>query len=114
MTEAFLCPTFDHCMSAVLQGFKLSTGIVWTNNYTPGADGWLPNPGSSVGGHAIFGYKPAMKGSKFGIFHQNSWGDGWGLAGRFVIPEVAYSGGAVGGWWAVRSVTDEGGQVPTA
>lgn len=112
VTEAFLCPTFDHCMSAVLQGFKLSTGIVWCNNYNPDSEGWLPGPGSSVGGHAIFGYKPTMRGNKFGIFHQNSWGEQWGLRGRFVIPEVAYSGGMVGGWWAVRSVTDEGGIVP--
>lgn len=112
LIEAFICPTFDHCMSAVLQGFKLSTGVVWCNNYTPASDGWLPNPGSSVGGHAIAGFKPAMKGSKFGIWHQNSWSEGWGLRGRFVIPEVAYSAGAVGGWWAARAVTDEGGQVP--
>jgi hypothetical protein len=110
--EALVCPTFDHCMSAVLQGFKLSTGIVWCSNYTPDADGWLPGPGADVGGHAIFGYKPAVRSGKFGIWHQNSWGTGWGLGGRFVIPERAYAGGAVGGWWAVRAVTDEGGQVP--
>jgi hypothetical protein len=116
--EALTCPTFDHCMSAVLQGFKLSTGIVWCDNYDPDADGWLPGPGSDVGGHAIFGYKPQARatrgGTQYGIGHQNSWGVRWGLAGRFVIPEVAYSGGMVGGWWAVRSVVDEGGVVPPA
>jgi hypothetical protein len=110
--EALLCPTFEHCMSAVLQGFKLSTGITWCNNYDPDPEGWLPSPGSSVGGHAIFGYKPAKRGSQYGIWHRNSWGPNWGLGGSFVIPETAYRRGAVGGWWAVRAVTDEGGIVP--
>ncbi len=110
--EAFICPTFDHCMSAVFQGFALSTGIMWYDNYTPDADGWLPRGRGNAGGHAIFGFKPAKRGGTFGIWHQNSWGTDWGLGGRFVIPESAYSG-PVGGWWAVRAVTDEGGVIPT-
>lgn len=110
--EAYLCPTFDHCMSAVLMGFRLSTGIPWYDNYTPDSDGWLPAPRGSSGGHAIFGYKPAARNGKFGIWHQNSWTASFGIGGRFVIPETAYTQ-SVGGWWAVRSVTDEGGVVPT-
>ncbi len=109
--ELFLCPTFDHCMSAVLSGFRLNTGINWANNYTPDRDGWLPRPQGNAGGHAIFGYKPAKRGGSYGIYHQNSWGEGWGDKGRFVIPESAYAG-PVGGWFAVRSVVDEGGIVP--
>lgn len=109
--EAYLCPTFDHCFSAVLQGFGLVSGIMWYDNYTPDADGWLPPRGAGgAGGHAIFGYKPTklvQRAVTYGIWHQNSWGDGWGKNGRFVIPESAYSG-PVGGWWACRAVTDEG------
>jgi hypothetical protein len=109
--EAMVCPTFDHCMSAVFQGFALNTGIMWYANYTPGADGWLPPPGGRAGGHSIFGFKPAKKGNLYGIVHQNSWSEQWGKSGRFVIPETAYTG-PVGGWFAVRAVTDEGGVVP--
>ena len=112
MLECFVCPTFDHVMSAVLSGFRINSGIMWAANYEPGPDGWLPRPSGNAGGHAIFGYKPAMRGTQFGIWHQNSWGTRWGVGGRFVIPEPAYSG-PVGGWFAVRSVVDEGGVIPT-
>jgi len=112
--EVFECPTFDHCMSAVLRGFILNTGILWYDNYTPGQDGWLPRPAGRKGGHAIMGYRPARRGNEYGIWHQNSWGPDWpraGANGRFVIPESAYTG-PVGGWFAVRAVVDEGGVVP--
>lgn len=112
--EVYECPTFDHCMSAVLCGFGVNTGILWYDNYTPDADGWLPRPGGRAGGHAIMGYKPAKRGDQYGIWHQNSWGADWprvGSGGRFVIPESAYTG-PVGGWFAVRSIVDEGGVVP--
>ena len=46
-----------------------------------------------------------MRGTQFGIWHQSSWGTRWGVGGRFVIPEPAYSG-PVGGWFAVRSVVE--------
>ena len=110
--EASLCPTFDHCFSAVAQGFFLVTGIMWYDNYTPDVDGWLPRPAGNAGGHAIFGYKPTSRNGRYGIWHQNSWGSGWGVGGRFVIPESAYDAGNVGGWYAVRAVTDEGGVIP--
>ncbi len=110
--EAFLCPTFDHCFSAVCCGFSLISGIMWYNNYKPDGDGWLPTRGSGGGGgHAVMGYAPIMRAGKLGIAHLNSWGD-WGLRGRCVFPEEAYRG-PVGGWWAVRSMTDEGaGELP--
>lgn len=109
--EWTLCPTFDHCMSAVLKGRKMISGILWYDNYTPDSDGWLPSPRGRSGGHAIFGYRPAMRNGKYGIKHQNSWGTSWGVGGRFVIPEAAYNG-QIGGWWALRSIVDEGGVVP--
>jgi len=111
VTERFLCPTFEHCFSAVLQGFGLSTGILWYDNFTPGPDGWLPTRGSGqASGHAIMGYKPTkatQHGDTYAIWHQNSWSAKWGLRGRMAIPRTLY-GGPVGGWWAVRQVTDEG------
>ncbi len=109
--EAYLYPDFDSCMSAVLLGFRLSTGIMWYNNYETGPDGWLPAGRGQAGGHAIMGYKGAKKGSVYGIWHQNSWGVRWGLDGRMCIPEGAYRG-PVGGWWAIRSMVDEGGVIP--
>lgn len=110
--EAYLCPTFDHCFSAVLCGFDLISGIMWYDNYTPDRDGWLPlRPSGRPGGHAVHGYKPTHRNGVFGIWHQNSWSRKWGLNGRCVFPESAY-GRQIGGWWAVRAVTDEGGDVP--
>ncbi len=115
LLECWLCPTFDHVMSAVLSGFRINSGIMWYANYTPDQSGWLPRPSGRGGGHAIFGYKPAVRTvngrPEFGVWHQNSWGTRWGVGGRFVIPEAAYAG-PVGGWWAGRSVVDEGGVVP--
>lgn len=111
--EASLCPTFDHCFSAVLQGFFLISGIMWYDSYTPDAQGWLPSThGGGGGGHAVMGYKATMRGpNNFGIWHKNSWTAGWGYHGLCVFPEPAYRG-PVGGWWAVRVPADEGGNVP--
>lgn len=110
--EAYLCPTFDHCYSAVLSGFAIVSGILWYDNYTTDSDGWLPSSGRGrAGGHAIFGYKPTKNGSRYGIWHQNSWTTSFGWGGRMVLGESLYSG-PVGGWWALRQATDEGGEVP--
>jgi hypothetical protein len=110
--EAWLCPTFDHCFCAVLAGFDLISGVMWYNNYTPAGDGWLPSQGrGGGGGHAVHGYKPTFKDNTYGIWHKNSWKASWGLHGCCVFPEAMYRG-PVGGWWAVRVVTDEGGDVP--
>lgn len=111
LLEAFWCPTFEHCFSAVCAGFRLNTGIPWYSNYNTDGDGWLPSGRGSSGGHSIMGNKPAMRGNVFGIRHRNSWGTSWGVNGCMVIPENAYRG-QVGGWWAARAMTDEGGQVP--
>lgn len=109
--EAFLCPTFEHCFSAVAYKFSLISGIMWYNNYDPDSDGWLPNGRGGGGGHAVFGYAPAKRGNQYGIWHQNSWGK-WGpRQGRCVFPETAYSG-PVGGWWAVRSMVMEEQDTP--
>ncbi len=111
--ECWLCPTFDHCMSAVLSGFALISGVMWFDNFKPDGDGWLPARGSGGGGgHAVFGYKPVMRHGEFGIAHQNSWTPGWGVGGRCVFPERMYSVGDIGGWWAVRQMVTEAGDLP--
>ncbi len=110
--EAYLCPTFDHCFSAVLNGFRMISGIEWFNNFNVDSSGWLPVGRGGGGGHAIKGRKPTRQGKRYGIWHDNSWG-GWGFnkSGAFVIPETHYTR-AIGGWWAIRSMTDEGGSAP--
>jgi len=110
--EAFLCPTFDACFSAVLMGFDLISGIMWRDNFNTDRDGWLPSVGrGSEGGHAVHGYKPTYRGNVYGIWHKNSWTESFGLNGKCVFPEWVY-GHDISGWWAVRSITDEGNVVP--
>jgi hypothetical protein len=111
--EAYLCPTFDHCFSAVLQGFDLISGIWWFDSFMQvDADGWLPAPRGDKGGHAVHGYRPTYRGNSFGIAHKNSWTERFGVKGRCVFPESCYQAHDIGGWWAVRSIVDEGGIVP--
>jgi hypothetical protein len=112
--EVLVCPTFDHMASAILQGFFVSSGLSWCDNFTPGADGWLPMRGNnSVGGHAVARDQLATKGGVWGLGGPNSWGPSWGLAGGMFIAESLYDN-QIGGFWAIRSVVDEGGQVPTS
>lgn len=115
--EVSLLPTFDHVFSAAVSGRRLISGIMWANSYMQvDADGWLPPADRQAGGHAVMGYKAAGRKlrsgrTQYGIYHQNSWTTGYGVGGRMVLPEEAYRG-PVGGWWAVRSVCDEGGVIP--
>lgn len=112
--EAYLCPEFEHCFSAVFEGFELVTGILWYNNYNPDQDGWLPHGRGIAGGHAISGFKPVKRGDVYGIWHRQSWGTSWfpQFNNCFVIPQTAYSQGGIGGWWCCRLVVDEGGVIP--
>lgn len=109
--EAFLCPQFPHCISAVLSGFDLISGVMWKNGYEVGDDGWLVLGGGGGGGHAVHGYKAMYRGSEYGIAHKNSWSTKWGRNGLCVFPSKMY-GGAVGGWWAVRQATTESDDTP--
>ena len=106
--EVFICPTFDHVMSATIKGDGIVSGVDWYDNYKPDGDGWLPTRGSGGGGgHAVLGYKPAVRNGKFGIRHQNSWTPEWGVGGRCIFPEEMYRG-QVGGWWALRQMVGDG------
>ena len=111
VVDAYLCPDFAACISAVIQGYDLVSGIEWYSKYNPKDDGWLPGPtGQHVGGHAVHGYKATYRkrGGKteYGIWHQNSWGPSWGLGGRCVFPESVYEEGNIGGWWAVVQMVE--------
>lgn len=118
LQELYICPQFDHVMSASLHGFFGVSGVVWYDNYTPGDDGWLPRGRGNSGGHAIMSYKPTYRivggQIEFGVWHKQSWYAGWFAAmnNSFVISETAF-GGPVGGWYCGRSVTDEGGVLPS-
>lgn len=111
--EVYVAPTFDHYFSGILMGFSGNTGILWYDNYKPDIDGWLPTGQGNYGGHSIMGYKPTFRNGQFGVWHQNSWGESWGVRGRMVVAESAYRG-PVGGWYLVRGVIDEGNVVPVA
>jgi hypothetical protein len=108
VTEAYLCPTFDHVGSALQQGFLIVEGVLWFDNFTPDADGWLPLKGrGNYGGHALCGYGLANRptsngGDVWGVRTRNSWGVGWGIGGNCVIPETLFDGN-ITGYWAVRS-----------
>jgi hypothetical protein len=108
--EAYECPSFEAIASAIQQGFFINEGLDWPSNDNVDREGWLPmNRGRGVGGHALCGYglKKHSNGT-WGIMTRNSWGTAWGIGGNCIIPE-SYFTRAVGGYWAVRAVT----QTPT-
>ena len=116
--EWTVAKSYAALMTLVFRGFSVNSGVMWYPNFTPDGDGWLPSRGSgSPGGHAVFGYKPVMRpgrgsgGMQYGIAHQNSWKETWGLKGRCVFPQEIY-GGPVGGWFAARLVTTESQDTP--
>lgn len=81
LKKVFYCPTFKHQMSAVLYGYGLLTSLSWWQKYNPDNNGWLKKVGGLAYGHAMFGYKPAMRKVnnkwEFGIWHMQSWGSTW-------------------------------------
>lgn len=108
-----LCPTFDHVFSAVLHGKRIVSGVFWYAGFYTDSEGWLNvRRTGRKGGHAVMGYKATKRDGVYGIWHQNSWKDTWGLKGRAVFPEAMYHESGIGGWWAIGAITDEGGIVP--
>lgn len=110
VVEAYVCPNFDAMASAVQQGFFIVEGLMWYDNFKVDRDGWLPARGTGrAGGHALCGYGLAMKKDAtgkpiWGIRTRNSWGTSWGIGGNCIIPESLFSK-SIGGFWAVRVVT---------
>ena len=109
-----MCPTFDHLASALQCGFFVIEGLMWRDNFRVDSDGWLPSRGAGgAGGHALLGYGLAERGGVWGARTRNSWSAQWGANGNCVIPEPLF-GSQIGGFWAIRAMVDEGGQVPVA
>lgn len=121
--EFYLCPTFEHLMSATFEGFFGVSGIWWYDNYaTVDSKGWLSSQRlGQFGGHAflkliVADYVEFAPGKyEYAIGHQNSWKKTYGHNGRFFVPETAFYAnryGNIGGWWVCRSATHEGGSIP--
>ncbi len=110
--EAYWCPGIDAAVSASLQGFAVGVGLMWYDNFKPvDAAGWLPMKGTCSsrecpGGHAItcYGIETKADGT-VGLVIRNSWSSTWGISGDCILPETLFSG-HIGGFYAVRVVTD--------
>lgn len=113
--QAWLCPEFEHIISAILCGFRVITGKPWYSNYNVDADGWLPTSGrGSAGGHSTLAYRPAWRSGKFGVWERQSWG-AWGYKklGRFATPREAFRSAGGNQHWAIRDVVMERSDAPT-
>jgi C1A family cysteine protease len=112
--EAFWCPTFDHCASAVMCGYTLNLGMWWTNSDNPDSNGWLPRSGRGGGGHSIIGIGlfPQPGRQTWGLQSCNSWGASFGQNGRFFIPEERLSGEMSSGMWAIAAASVEPTNLP--
>lgn len=112
--EAYWCPTFGHMASACQSGFFVSSGLMWYDNYNTDGDGWLPfRPRGNAGGHAVArcGLAINKDGKTWGLPGPNSWTEEYGAKGYMTIPEQLYNE-AIGGFWALRQMVDEGQVVP--
>lgn len=110
IVEAYWCPSFDHCASAIQKGFTLDVGLMWADGDDTDGNGWIPErPRGSQGGHAIMRDELVFDGARWGLGGPNSWSARWGANGRMVIPEKRFDS-AIGGYWACRVVTDSGGE----
>lgn len=109
--EAFWCPTFDHMGSALMSGFFIDEGLMWHDGFKPDSRGWIKGGGGGGGGHALCGYGLDEDNGKWGVKTRNSWSESWGVNGNCILSEQLF-GRDIGGCWALRAITDEGGQVP--
>ena len=106
VTEAWLCPTFEHIASASLCGFAVVVGVFWGNRDAIDQNGWLSDDpsGGIAGGHALATFSIAKRGNRFGMKTVNSWGDEWGAAGWCILPEQRFRGPFKGAW-AIRQLS---------
>jgi hypothetical protein len=120
IAEAYLCDSFDAMASALQQGFLTQIAIWWFDNFTPDANGKLPNQGrGGRGGHALMAYGLVkLPDGSWALLVRNSWGPGWGNskdgtlgAGNCIIPESLFSF-EFGSVWACRAVYQSGSNFP--
>lgn len=83
VSEYFLCKTNDDIKYAIYKYGPVLGAIKWYKTYKVDSQGIIY--GSRTGksfGHAImiYGY------NKYGFLCQNSWGEDWGVSGRFILP----------------------------
>jgi hypothetical protein len=117
--EYYLCPTFDHIMSAIMMGFPVIIGIFWGRSDSLNSMGWLTAEpsGGIAGGHAMLSLSPEKTGSRWGLRTLNSWGPAWGINGDGIIPEERFPnmnnsrGIPFTGAWASRVVTVAPGDI---
>lgn len=96
--------TFDELLGALSYEGPVVLGINWYEQmFYPDRDGWVVPDGQVAGGHAILAYGLSV--SNRSVQLHNSWGSGWGRAGRCRI-----------GWDHLERLLQEGGEacVPMA
>lgn len=111
----WLCPTFEHMISAALSGFILIHGHWWGSADRLLRNGWFtPEPmGEISGAHTLVGFNPVYDDAnrRWGLQALNSFGKQWGVLGYGIVPEDRFPAMESKeflpyvGAWAVREVT---------
>lgn len=112
--EALWCPTVNHVVSALQQGWLVGIGIWWYQSDPLDADGWMrPIGGGGRGGHFICAMGVAQRRGEWGIKYVNSWSAKWGRNGFGIMPlSRAAEGCRVFQAWAARQGTRHPGRLP--
>jgi hypothetical protein len=84
---------------ALKNGNALVTSMMWHSSYNRPVKGFLPQPDTSVGGHAfILDELRIINGELCGVF-ANSFGPSWGEKGYFYIPVREFMSRGLGQFW---------------
>lgn len=113
VTEAWLCPTVDHVVSAILHGFPVVGGYWHHNNDPVSNGGWMSSPSGRSGGHAVLWQGVVVESNRIGIEFENSWTSRWGFGGYATLPESRVAKGLQSFQaWALRATAQENGKMP--
>lgn len=106
ITEWFLCPTWGHVVSALMQGFVVHGSLWWYQNDNVNGSGWLSDrPGGRKGGHSIRLTEYINENSRDGVRFPNTWTPRWGINGfGKVSRERIMENIKVWPYWAARTV----------